>query len=228
MPWQMNEPWPNASGTYSLDYYGHAKPVFWAVRRAYAPLAVSLSYDSLVVEPGTPLTAGVWMSAGYEAVPGTVRWSAYQVGGGVLASGTLEPPAGFSGPASAHLGSISVLLPPAAGLFEVRLEIEGCPEATNAYLFSSHDTPALQPVMRWPGCDLHCKADATGVCLSMPVNSEPALFVHIDTVTDLTLVQRDTGYLPVIRPGETVLVRCTPGLVSVRGLNVEPHQLSVG
>lgn len=36
IPWQLNEPYPNAWCTSSLDYRGDPKPAYWGVARAYA------------------------------------------------------------------------------------------------------------------------------------------------------------------------------------------------
>ncbi|WP_214626505.1 glycoside hydrolase family 2 protein [Paenibacillus agaridevorans] len=45
--WQVNEPWPNVSSTSLLDYYGEQKMVYHWIRKAYAPLHVSMNYQKL-------------------------------------------------------------------------------------------------------------------------------------------------------------------------------------
>lgn len=45
-PWQFNEPYPNLFCTSALDYYGNPKPVYYGVRRVYAPWMVNASFDS--------------------------------------------------------------------------------------------------------------------------------------------------------------------------------------
>lgn len=45
-PWQFNEPYPNLFCTSALDYYGNPKPVYYGVRRTYAPWVVNAAFDS--------------------------------------------------------------------------------------------------------------------------------------------------------------------------------------
>jgi beta-mannosidase len=44
LPWQFNEPYPMAACTSAVDYFGEAKPLYYAVRRAYAPLTVTARF----------------------------------------------------------------------------------------------------------------------------------------------------------------------------------------
>ncbi|HWI62841.1 MAG TPA: glycoside hydrolase family 2 TIM barrel-domain containing protein, partial [Symbiobacteriaceae bacterium] len=46
LPWQFNEPYPNAYCTSAVDYYGRPKPGYWGVRKAYEPLAVTARFES--------------------------------------------------------------------------------------------------------------------------------------------------------------------------------------
>jgi beta-mannosidase len=57
--WQLNEPWPNASCTNLLDYYGDAKPAYYAVKEAYAPIHISTTYQKLDYELGEELSEGI-------------------------------------------------------------------------------------------------------------------------------------------------------------------------
>ncbi|MCM0649650.1 hypothetical protein NBE98_14880 [Clostridium swellfunianum] len=46
LPWQFNEPFPNGVGTASINYYGIPKMSYYYVKKAYAPVNVSLKYSS--------------------------------------------------------------------------------------------------------------------------------------------------------------------------------------
>jgi beta-mannosidase len=44
IPWQFDEPYPNAWCTCAVDYRGDPKPAYWGVAQAYAPDAVSARF----------------------------------------------------------------------------------------------------------------------------------------------------------------------------------------
>lgn len=50
--WQLNEPWPNASCTNLVDYYGEAKPAYYMVKKVYSPIHISMSYQKLDYQLG--------------------------------------------------------------------------------------------------------------------------------------------------------------------------------
>jgi beta-mannosidase len=50
LPWQLNEPFPNAWCTSAVDAFGTPKAAYWAVAEAYAPLAVLLGFDSQALD----------------------------------------------------------------------------------------------------------------------------------------------------------------------------------
>lgn len=63
-PWQLNEAFPNAACTNVYDYSGRVKPAYWALRRAYAPLAIMFKYDRLTYTPGETFTGELWLING--------------------------------------------------------------------------------------------------------------------------------------------------------------------
>jgi len=68
IPWQYNEPWPNTVCTNCVDYFGKPKPVYYAVRNAYAPLLISAKYDRLSWAPGEEWSAEIWVN---NSIPAT-------------------------------------------------------------------------------------------------------------------------------------------------------------
>lgn len=69
--WQINEPWPNASCTNLVDYYGLPKAAYSEAQRAFAPLHVSLVYPGLTLIPGAQVEFPVWLS--HDGEPQDVR-----------------------------------------------------------------------------------------------------------------------------------------------------------
>lgn len=45
-PWQFNEPYPNLFCTSHVDYYGNPKPVYYGMKKAYAPWTVTACFQS--------------------------------------------------------------------------------------------------------------------------------------------------------------------------------------
>lgn len=67
--WQLNEPWPNASCTNLMDYYGETKPAYYQVKKTFETLHVSLDYRSLNEEKGTMVEYPVYLSnSGFKMV----------------------------------------------------------------------------------------------------------------------------------------------------------------
>ena len=71
--WQINEPWPNASCTNLVDYYGLPKAAYSETQRAFSPLHVSLVYPGLTLTPGGEARFPVWLSHDGEAQDVRVR-----------------------------------------------------------------------------------------------------------------------------------------------------------
>lgn len=59
--WQLNEPWPNASCTNLVDYYGECKPAYYWAAKAYGPLHVSLDYRNLCLPCQEETALGVYV-----------------------------------------------------------------------------------------------------------------------------------------------------------------------
>ena len=90
LPWQLNEPVPNAWGTFAVDWYGDPKPVYDAMVRAFADTRVTLRTDSSVWAVGRPVVEA-WLWAFRDPVPGgsTVELTALDGAGRELARRTL-------------------------------------------------------------------------------------------------------------------------------------------
>lgn len=72
LPWQFNEPYPMAACTSAVDYYARPKPVYYAVRRAYAPVLVSARFPTLAWEGCEQFEAEAWVCNSHETPYGDV------------------------------------------------------------------------------------------------------------------------------------------------------------
>jgi beta-mannosidase len=60
LPWQFNEPFPNAYCTSALDYYAEPKPVYYAIKRAYQKIHVTACFAAQAWEGYQNFEAEVW------------------------------------------------------------------------------------------------------------------------------------------------------------------------
>jgi hypothetical protein len=74
MSWNYNEPWPNAAGSYMVDYDGRPLMNYDFVRQALAPLSLSLQYDSLLYDPATGVKAELWIVSDAPQPVQGLRW----------------------------------------------------------------------------------------------------------------------------------------------------------
>jgi beta-mannosidase len=88
--WQLNEPWPNASCTNIVDYYGEEKMAFHWARIAFAPLHVSLDYRSLNCKMGEFFQAPVFLHGNGEKKKIVVRSQVLTLKGQVLKETSLK------------------------------------------------------------------------------------------------------------------------------------------
>ncbi|WP_276357151.1 glycoside hydrolase family 2 protein [Cohnella caldifontis] len=60
LPWQFNEPFPNAWCTSALDYYANPKAVYYSVARAYRETAITARFDRMAWAGHERFTAELW------------------------------------------------------------------------------------------------------------------------------------------------------------------------
>lgn len=82
--WQLNEPWPNASCTSLIDYYGETKSAYYQVKRAYEPCHISLDYRTLTYVPGVEAAFNIYVSNSGDAVSGYAEVLVRSLDGKVL------------------------------------------------------------------------------------------------------------------------------------------------
>ncbi|MDR6882580.1 glycosyl hydrolase 2 galactose-binding domain-containing protein [Bacillus sp. 3255] len=97
LPWQFNEPYPNAYCTSALDYYTLPKPAYYAVARAYRPVYVSASFSRMAWEGQQAFKAELWgvQTLSHRTGKLVTHWSVTGASGNVYAEGSwqgdLEP-----------------------------------------------------------------------------------------------------------------------------------------
>jgi len=90
VPWQLNESYPNAWCTSSVDYRGEAKPAYHAVARAYRQDRVTLQVDRAVWAGQVTAEARAWLwSERGVAAGSTVTLRARDLSGAVLEESTV-------------------------------------------------------------------------------------------------------------------------------------------
>jgi len=97
--WQFNDPWPVTSWS-MVDYYGRPKALYYALKRAYAPVALSGIADAGVVQ--------IWVANDRpRQLEGTVRWTLTRVDGKPLSHGATTARAA-AGTSSTEIGTVVV------------------------------------------------------------------------------------------------------------------------
>ena len=86
LPWQFNEPYPFAWSTCAVDHRGDPKPAYFAVRRAYASVAITARFDRAVLEGADCLEAEIWAWSELEAIEGVASARILDLAGTELAA----------------------------------------------------------------------------------------------------------------------------------------------
>ncbi len=149
LPWQFNEPYPNAACTSAVDYFGQPKPAYYAVARAYNACAISARFHAQVLDGATNFSAEVWLAQS-KAQPlygARLVMRLVDVCGKVYAQEQARLAAGPNG--ATRLATVDwLILNMREELFFLDLALadaHGALLATNRYLFSM--TSSLEPML---------------------------------------------------------------------------------
>jgi beta-mannosidase len=210
LPWQFNEPFPNAACTSAVDYHAQPKPVYYAVGRAYEPLHLSARFDTLAWAGQDEFAAEVWVSnsaaAGNEGATLSIRLIGVE--GRVCAEQSTEVP--FGSNAATRLASFAApLLPVPGDVFLLDLTLtgpDGVALAANRYLFSR--AADLSPFLVAHATELDATMEATLNEWTLSVSnagSDTALWVWLEDDRPLDCdgyVYFDDNYFCLL-PGES-------------------------
>ncbi len=167
IPWQFNEPYPFAYSTCSVDHAGDPKAAWYAVRRAYAPLAVTAAFERAALDGARNVEAAIFVWSEHEPIDGgriEARWTGLD--GTRLADAAWEAPPGSAtaGGRPVRLGTIAASFddgPPDVLLLDLRLvDAAGTVRATNRYTVSS--TADLAPLLDLPAATVEVACAPAG------------------------------------------------------------------
>lgn len=143
--WQFNEPYPNVSCTALVDYYSIPKAAYAYVKRAYAPLHVSMQFDKLVWSADEIFAGRIFVHNDVGAVEADVELEISDADGKLLSSKTFScSPDGIH---ATVIGDVSFDLKGVQDVFIVSVRLKTDKGATqNRYIFwiDSEDKKAVQ------------------------------------------------------------------------------------
>lgn len=143
--WQLNEPWPNASCTNLIDYYGETKTAYYQVKRAYEGRHISLDYRSLSLKCGTKVTFPVYVSNSLESFCGKAKVCVRNAKGTVLYETVLQAEAAEN--RSTKIGELCFVVPEEELIFVTAvLENEGECISENTYVFGTKEKEVFAPL----------------------------------------------------------------------------------
>ncbi|MBI3911951.1 MAG: glycoside hydrolase family 2 protein [Armatimonadetes bacterium] len=202
LPWQFNEPWPNAVCTHAVDWFGQPKPAYWAVRRAYRPVHVSARFTTFAWHGEKEFIAEIWLHNSGEALGLlTVAATISSLDGRVHVQDAL------AGDAPAHaarrIGELRWEFPTGfAAPFLLDLQVTdraGEVIARNAYPFSAAPDPAFAPFLTAAPTALELERAVGGIRVRN-AGECAALWVTLDHADDGFLSPEDNHFL--LRPQE--------------------------
>jgi beta-mannosidase len=228
LPWQLNEPFPNAWCTAAVDYFGVPKAAYHAVAEAYAPISVALGFASQILGGAArvSLTASV-VNDTDDALDGELRLALHDGGGRPLseARSPLRVAANAVGHADETIlglaGRTSDLL-----ILDAAFVTDAGAAATTRRLLSRTDT--LEPMRRLPPTTLDAAVRAMGDEWAVTLAAGPdtaALEVRLADARPIGWPER-TG-AAYVHPNFVTLLPGESREVSVawRGIGIEERSL---
>lgn len=224
LPWQFGEPWPNATCTNAVDYFGRPKPAYHAVRRAYAPLHVSAAYDTLAWHDRDRFRASIWLhNSGEDRSLLNVAVTLADVGGQIFLQENLAAEAPAS--ASESAGEVEWRRQPDyTGVAVLHLQVideEGDVLAENAYLHSFAPPPILAPLWQAPRAPVRLEREGERVTLTNDGDAF-ALDVAVVASDGHPLYPSDNHLVLPPREARVIRVADASGPLIVQGWNVHP------
>lgn len=155
--WQINEPWPNASCTNLIDYYGETKSAYYQVKRAYEPCHVLLDYRTLTYVRSEKASFDVYAANSGEALYTCAKLLVRSLDGTVLSQQTLTDAGGnarflICENGSMKIGTVTLEVPDTELFFvTVRLGEKDAVISENTYLFSTERKTPFLALRQEPG-----------------------------------------------------------------------------
>ncbi|MFD0712479.1 glycoside hydrolase family 2 TIM barrel-domain containing protein [Paenibacillus sp. GCM10027626] len=155
--WMGNEPFPNCANTSILEWDGMPKPVFYALKKAFSPLHVSVRYDKASYMRGETFRGDLFLHGPEIPSEIIVHAVACDIFGRVLAESFYQPAVGFA-VSPILLGTIDFALPELEGrVFFLRWELRdesGLVLSTAAYIYTVDGQYAFDALRCLPAAGL--------------------------------------------------------------------------
>jgi beta-mannosidase len=162
LPWQFNEPYPFAWSTSAVDHRGDPKPAYFAVRRAYASVALTARFDRAALDGADRLEAEIWARSEVEPLDGAVSARVVDLHRTTLAEAAWPVSVGPGRPV--RVGAFEAVVgdaPPDLFLLFLRLLDQAAEVRAGArYLFASG--PDFGPLLELPPAVLAVDLDRVG------------------------------------------------------------------
>jgi beta-mannosidase len=212
--WQLNEPWPNASCTNLVDYFGEAKPAYYLVKKAYAPVHISLTYRKLDYETGELFSEKITVHNSNGEFEGRIVCRVRNLDGScVIQKEFLE---NFSSNCSIHAADIKFKIENVSEVFFIELQLFNEKQllCENVYLFALKKEHLLEPLMNGKA-EVRCevldsktdtdKDEMTKTVRIMNIGSEAAVHAGIELVSDGYFMLADDNYVILFPQEEKVI-----------------------
>lgn len=200
--WQFNEPWPNISCTSLTEYGGKPKLAYYFLRNSYAPMAVTLRYDTLCPKSGEPVTCQAAYTGDVPLPPGyTMRLTLQDSAGSVLLAQEVRDRETVTFPAP-HTADCLYYITMTLWDGSVRVH-------ENTYFFSTDPGPHPFRKLMAPAAPLDVRTFC-GQTVVANQGDRPALFVHQDACGVFTLFPGESrtfdgehqGFCAINQPSE--------------------------
>lgn len=196
--WQFNDPWPGSSWS-MVDYYQRPKALYYRLKQAYAPIALSTVYDAEHEK------CEFWVANDRAAgKQGVIEWSLFKLNGDRVRGGRL-PAVAKPGTSSNRVATLDLPLTAEARESQILmavLRMPGEPDSPSTLLFASPKSLDLAEP-RFHASIEAADAGAFRVTVTSPV---PALYVWLDVAGADADYSENFFDLQPSRP-KTVLVR---------------------
>lgn len=200
--WQLNEPWPNISNTCIVDYYSFPKMAYYWLKKAYAPIHASLTYDKLVYSSSEEFKGNIFLHNSLDSQVFSVVWEILDVTGQVIQRG--ETNTHIKGNSSLKLKEIAVIIPLLQKeVFFIRLWVydssfkECC---QNLYIFSQSEQRKLSALLELEEGKLQIVKTDIGYKVKN-IGKEVCLFIHGNESTRKKNIFIEDNYTSLF-PGE--------------------------
>lgn len=198
--WQINEPFPNVSCTNLVEYYGHPKMAYYAVRRAYANAMLGMKYDSLIQPAGKEMQVEAYLDVqSIEVKKANMRLRVMTLTGETLRETAAELT--FEG-GKARMADAFTLPALDVPVFMVRLtaELDNGEVLREEYFFSQQEEEPLRALLMQGQPDVKITRQGNALTVSN-VSDKPALCLFGFAEDAPHAVLSDNNL--VLMPGET-------------------------